>query len=95
MDVDLVKRLRFGSLTTMGAHRMNLEAAEEITRLRAQLAAAEADKLAAMERVREAAAKACICTIAERRIDNSLEHERRIEARIRALDLDALAEGEK
>ena len=44
MSDDLVKRLRFGSLTTMGSHRMNLEAADRIEELEARVAAA--DKLA-------------------------------------------------
>lgn len=39
MSDDLVKQLRFGSLTTMGSHRMNLEAADRIEALEAQLAA--------------------------------------------------------
>lgn len=44
MSDDLVKRLRFGSLTTMGSHRMNLEAADRIEELEARVSAA--DKLA-------------------------------------------------
>ena len=40
MSDDLVKRLRFGSLTTMGSHRMNLEAADRIEELEAKLAKA-------------------------------------------------------
>ncbi len=42
MSDDLVKRLRFGSLTTMGSHRMNIEAATRIEALEAQVAAADA-----------------------------------------------------
>ena len=38
MSDDLVKRLRFGSLTTMGAGRLNLEAADRIEELEAKLA---------------------------------------------------------
>ena len=34
---DIVERLRFGSLTHMGASKLNLEAADEIERLRAAL----------------------------------------------------------
>ena len=40
MSDDLVKRLRFGSLTTMGAGRLNLEAADRIEELEAKLAKA-------------------------------------------------------
>ena len=40
MSDDLVKRLRFGSLTTMGSHRMNLEAANRIEELETKLAKA-------------------------------------------------------
>ena len=38
MSDDLVKRLRFGSLTTMGAGRLNLEAADRIEELEGKLA---------------------------------------------------------
>jgi hypothetical protein len=38
---DIVKRLRFGSLTHVGASKMNLEAADYIEKLEAQLAAAD------------------------------------------------------
>jgi len=37
MSDDLVKRLRFGSLTTKGAARLNLEAADRIEELEAKL----------------------------------------------------------
>lgn len=69
--------------------------ADEITALRAQLAEAEARAIRVGEAVREAAAKACVCTIAERRIDNSLEHERRIQSRIDALKVSDIAKGVK
>lgn len=42
MSDDLVKRLRFGSLTTMGSHRMNLEAATRIEELEAEIASLRA-----------------------------------------------------
>lgn len=75
----------FGSIKECieAAWRYAYEPHDEITRLRAQLAAAEADRLAFGERVRDAAAN-----IVERN-----GHSLHIE--ILALDLDALAEGEK
>lgn len=54
---DLLKRLRFGSLTTMGSHRMNLEAADRIEELEAQLRAADA--LAEALRVIESHRRKC------------------------------------
>lgn len=63
----------------------------DVADLRAQLAAAEADKLAFGERVREAILEELIANMVW------MPKSRRSQAKaaIRALDLDALAEGEK
>lgn len=63
---------------------------DEITALRAQLAAAEADKLEAMERVREAAVKRVKWLL----LGRPRVVEQQITKAILALDLDALAEGD-
>ena len=49
MSDDLVKRLRFGSLTTKGAGRLNLEAADRIEELEQLVASLEANLAKAVE----------------------------------------------
>ena len=85
-----------------GAHLAIQIQAAEIADLRAQLAAAEADKLAAMERVREAAARHILRTqlgvatgTHKEWINGNNSAVKASAAAIRALDLSTLAEGDR
>lgn len=74
------------------------DAEREIASLRAQLAAAEADKFAAMERVREVAASRCDFEAKhaeEYDWPDGADQAAILASVIRAIKLDALAEGEK